>query len=203
MECRASVRSVTGGLKLHDDNPTLHCLNEAPRDEALKLLEPLVERAPWVAHNVVDTRPFASDEDVARHLVDAILAAGHERRLALFRGHPELAGREAFAGEMTEASTSEQGRLGLTGLPKELAARLAQMNTEYRLRFGYPFILALHRIPDLETVFDVFTRRLTASPVEEHVTTLAEIASVIGARAARQFGSVSQQGSISVEMTHG
>ncbi len=167
-------------------------LNTAPRETALRLLEPLVERSAWVAEQVVDARPFASDQDVAQRLVDTILEAGFEKRVALFRAHPELAGREAVAGTMTDASTGEQDRLGLTSLGPDAAARLAGMNATYAARFGHPFILALHRVPDLDTVFDIFERRLAASPVEEHVSTLAEIASVICARAARAFATSSE-----------
>lgn len=166
----------------------LHSLNQAPRHAALALLEPVVERSAWVAEHAVDCRPFASDQDVARHLIEAILQSDFQKRVALFRAHPELAGREAAAGTMTQASTSEQGRLGLTALSTETAPRLTRMNAAYATRFGYPFILALHRVPDLDTVFDIFERRLRASAVEEHVTTLAEIASVIAARTARAFG---------------
>lgn len=183
----------------------LQDLNTAPRQTALDLLEPIVERTAWVAEQVVDSRPFSSDQDVAQQLVDTILKAGFERRLALFRAHPELAGREAAAGTMTEASTGEQSRLGLTSLCPEAAARLARMNAAYADRFGHPFILALHRVPDLETMFDIFERRLGASPVEEHVSTLAEIASVIGARTAHAFGTTSETVATSypVEATDG
>ena len=170
----------------------LHELNTAPREIALKLLCPVVERSTWVAERIVDARPFASDVDMAQQLVDTILEAGFEQRVALFRAHPELAGREAAAGTMTEASTSEQNRLGLTLLDPEKAARLAGMNADYAARFGHPFILALHRVPNLETVFETFERRLAASPVEEHVSSLAEIASVISARVADAFGPASE-----------
>ena len=163
-------------------------LNEASRSDALRMLEPIVEKSSWVAEHAVGLRPFASDQAVAQGLVDTILTSSLERRIALFRGHPELAGREALEGTMTRASTSEQERLGLTSLGSEDAERLRLLNLAYSTRFGHPFILALHRVPDLRSVFDIFERRLTASPVEEHVTTLAEIASVISARAARAFG---------------
>ena len=166
-------------------------LNDAPRSVALGMLEPVLENSAWVADRTVDFRPFASAEEIAQRLVDTILECGFDQRVAVFRGHPELAGSEAAAGSMTKASTSEQSRLGLTGLNGRDAARLASMNAEYAERFGHPFILALHRIPDLDTVFDMFERRLAASPVEEHVSTLAEIASVITARAVRAFGPAS------------
>lgn len=167
----------------------LNELNAAPRSVALALLEPILENSAWVAERTIDFRPFGSAGEVAQKLVDTILESGFEQRVALFRAHPELAGSEAVAGRMTEASTGEQGRLGLTALQDHEAARLTSMNAAYVERFGHPFIMALHRIPDLETVFEVFERRLAASPVEEHVSTLAEIASVIGARAERAFGS--------------
>lgn len=66
-------------------------------------------------------------------------------------------------------------------------ARLSRLNAAYKARFGYPFIIALHRIPDLDRLFSTFEARLAADPVEEHVTTLAEIASVIRARASCAF----------------
>ncbi|WP_108260385.1 2-oxo-4-hydroxy-4-carboxy-5-ureidoimidazoline decarboxylase [Mangrovicoccus ximenensis] len=106
----------------------------------------------------------------------------------MFRAHPALAGREAAEGSMTAESTGEQGRLGLLSLSRTDAARLARLNAAYEARFGHPFILALHRIPDLGALFDTFERRLGATPLEEHASTLAEIASVIRSRTAAAFG---------------
>lgn len=162
-------------------------LNAAPREEALSMIAPLAERSIWVAEGAVDHRPFASDADIASALVDVILTAPASRRNAMFRAHPELAGREAVEGQMTEESMGEQGRLGLMSLDAETHSHLMHLNAAYQARFGYPFIIALHRVPNLETLLSLFEMRLAADPVEEHVTTLAEITSVIRARAARAF----------------
>lgn len=166
----------------------LHTLNQAGRDEALALLSPLVERSAWVAEDTLGARPFADDEAVAQALVETILVSGAARRLALFRVHPELAGREAMSGDMTAESKGEQGRLGLMSLGRRDAQHLTRLNAAYRARFGHPFIIALHRVPDLGALFAIFERRCAATPLEEHVSTLAEIASVIRARAAATFG---------------
>ena len=169
----------------------LHTLNDAPRHRAIELLAPLVERSAWVAERVVDQRPFASDEEVTAALVEVILASPPETRHTLFCAHPEIAGREAMEGRMTDASASEQARLGLLSLAATEAERIRRLNGAYYARFGHPFILALHRVPDLNALFDTFERRLAGSPVEEHVSTLAEIASVIRTRAALRFGETS------------
>lgn len=181
--------------------PNLQDLNDAPRDLALEMLAPLVERSPWVASAALDARPFQSDEMVAKALVETILTAGAEQRLALFNAHPELAGSEAMEGSMTAHSTSEQNRLGLVRLSSGDALRLTRMNAEYRARFGHPFIIALHRVPDQEALFATFSRRLAASPLEEHTTTLAEIASVIRSRSRRAFGDVTPSPFTTVNVT--
>ncbi len=168
-------------------NP-LEVLNTAPRAVAVAMIAPLVERSAWVGEATIDDRPFESGEAVAEALVETILAAGAPRRIELFKAHPELAGREALEGCMTAASTGEQSRLGLLNLASDDVARLARLNAEYRGRFGYPFIIALHRVADLQVLFAILECRLGATRLEAHTTTLAEIASVIHARAARTFG---------------
>ncbi len=136
----------------------------------------------------MDTRPFATHTALAAALVETILKADPARRMDMFKVHPELAGREAMQGRMTPASESEQSRLGLLHLAPGDLDRLSGLNAAYQQRFGHPFILALHRIADLNTLFATFEQRLTATPLEEHMTTLAEITSVICARTASAFG---------------
>ncbi|WHZ34268.1 2-oxo-4-hydroxy-4-carboxy-5-ureidoimidazoline decarboxylase [Sagittula sp. MA-2] len=172
--------------------PALNTLNTVRREQALAAIAPLVERSPWVAEAAVDLRPFASDEALAEALVEVILTASPEQQLALFNVHPELSGTEATEGRMTAESTSEQGRLGLIGLPGYEARRLEALNAAYRACFGHPFIIALHRVPDRATLFTIFERRLKATHLEEHTTTLAEIASVIRSRCRNAFGAADQ-----------
>jgi len=169
-------------------SPELVRLNNAPQAEAAQLMTPLVERSDWVITSALDARPFDSDESLAQALVEIILLAGHESRLALFNAHPELGGVEARSGCMTENSRGEQGRLGLHALSVDESIRLGQMNSAYLSKFSHPFIVALHRVPDRLTLFSIFEMRLQASPVEEHVASLAEIASVIRTRCRNAFG---------------
>lgn len=172
--------------------PALNTLNTVRREEALIAMVPLVERSPWVVEAVVDQRPFVSDAAIAEALVEVILSASPAQRRTLFSVHPELSGTEAAQGRMTAESTSEQGRLGLDRLPRDQAVRLRVLNAAYRARFGHPFIIALHRVPDLSTLFATFEQRLEATPLEEHTTSLAEIASVIRSRCRNAFGTPSE-----------
>jgi len=169
-------------------SPELASLNSAPRQEAVRLMTTLVERSAWVAEAALEARPFDTDEALTGALVEVILKATPGRRHALFNAHPELGGRDARTGQMTVASTGEQGRLGLHLLTGEEASRLSRLNEDYRKKFGHPFIIALHRIPERAALFELFQSRSKASVIEEHVTTLAEITSVIRSRSRAAFG---------------
>jgi len=94
---------------------------------------------------------------------------------------------------MTEASNSEQSRLGLFDLEPNDMELLSKLKIQYHARFGHPFIVALHRVSDLKMLFFIFKRRLNFTPLEEYTNTLAEIASVIEARTVRTFGAVAEK----------
>lgn len=169
-------------------NANLKKLNSASLDDALAMTEHLVERSPWVTQQALTHRPFKSAENLAQALVQQILQQGWDARLELYNAHPELAVTPTVGQTMTPSSITEQSRLGFTQLPAERAQQLRDMNAQYFARFTYPFIIALHRIPDLNALFRIFEARLNANPIEEHATTVAEIASVVLSRTLRSFG---------------
>lgn len=159
-------------------------LNAADPAACAAMLGPLVERSPWLAERIAAHRPFATPADLAAAIEATVLGLGAADRLLLLRAHPELAMPRPEA--MTRASQSEQGRLGLTAPSDTLRARIETLNARYRARFGFPFIIALHRAPDLDTVLDRFEKRLLAPPEVEIMTALAEVVSVCRARVTAQ-----------------
>lgn len=158
-----------------------------PLDEAtfVARLGSTVEHAPWVAQAAWQRRPFADADAVFEAMRAAILAADRATQHALLCGHPELAGREAVAGEMTDDSNSEQGRLGLLALSPDRWAQLQDINQRYRQRFGIPLIVALRLHASLASVLDSATARLTHSPDEEWAAALEQVCEVMRGRLQR------------------
>lgn len=163
-------------------------INLASEAEFLTLADPFIENAPWLLGRLLPARPFATPADLLDAIAAVIEQAGPDEQIRLLNGHPELAGREARAGEMTAASTSEQGRLGLDRLDAASARTLQAGNAAYRARFGYPYIIALHRQPDLGAVLGNLESRLQADPDTERLTALSEVLAVIAGRLTRAFG---------------
>lgn len=148
----------------------------------------LFEHSPWVAERVATLRPFATARALHDAMTGAVRQAGVERQLALIRAHPELAGKEATAGTLTDASTSEQSRLGLTRLARDDFDKLADFNRRYRETFGFPCIIALRRHQCLASVLSAFEQRLGNSRDVEIATALGEIGHITEGRLAQRLG---------------
>ncbi|MBS0444322.1 MAG: 2-oxo-4-hydroxy-4-carboxy-5-ureidoimidazoline decarboxylase [Proteobacteria bacterium] len=101
----------------------------------------LFEHSPWVAEAAWDARPFASADALHGAMIAAIRQVPVERRIAFLNAHPELAGKEAEAGTMTDHSTFEQR--GLDALSRDEVVELRRLNAAYRARHGFPFIIAV------------------------------------------------------------
>ena len=139
------------------------------------------EHSPWVAHGAWRRRPFAGFEDLARAFEATVLEAPVDRRLALVRSHPELAGREAEEGELTAESTVEQASAGLNRLSPGELSRLRELNEAYRARFDFPMVVAV-REHTKASIFAQGEARLESSPEEELATALREIFKIARAR---------------------
>ena len=89
--------------------------------------------------------PAECDRAAGLHgaLCSVFRAASHDERLGVLRAHPDLAGRLALAGGLTDDSTKEQASAGLDSLAPEELARFTKLNDAYQQKFGFPFIMAV------------------------------------------------------------
>lgn len=156
---------------------SLATLNACSDSEFVSALGGIFEHSPWVAEAVAGERPFASVAALHAAMVAAIGGAGTAAQLKLIRAHPDLAGKAALAGKLTEESKSEQKGAGLDRLTPEEYDRFHELNDAYKARFGFPFILAV-RGHDKHSILAAFERRLKHSPEEERAEALAQIARI-------------------------
>jgi OHCU decarboxylase len=149
--------------------------------EFVAALGGLFEHSPWVARAAYDRRPFATVADLHGAFEAAMRAAPRDRQVALIRAHPELAGREARDGELTEASTSEQARAGLDRLTADELRALEALNRDYRSRFGFPLVICV-RERTKESIHAWGRARLGHTAGDEVATALGEIAKIADLR---------------------
>jgi 2-oxo-4-hydroxy-4-carboxy-5-ureidoimidazoline decarboxylase len=153
---------------------TLDQLNALPADTFVTVLSGIFEHSPWVAEVAAPQRPFASVDALHKTMSGAVEAAGEEKQLTLINAHPELAGKAAVRGELTEESTREQSGAGLNLCTQEDFDRLQALNAAYREKFGFPFILAV-RGYDRHGIIANFEKRVNHSRAEELRASLEQI----------------------------
>jgi 2-oxo-4-hydroxy-4-carboxy-5-ureidoimidazoline decarboxylase len=149
-------------------------INAMPAADFVAALGDVFEHAPWVAERAAAGRPYPTVAALHDGLMQAVHGAPVATQLAFVRGHPELAGKLARAGAMTEASRSEQGGLGLDRLNDEEFTRFERLNTAYGERFGFPFIICVRR-HTRASILAEFERRVGNEPAVELATALDEI----------------------------
>lgn len=158
-------------------------LNAASDADFAAVLGAVFEDAPWVAEGAAAARPFATVAALHEAMLATVRAAPTERVTSFLRGHPELGGDAAMAGEIGAASMAEQSALGLQR--PEDAAALSALNRAYSDRFGFPFILCVRR-HTRASVLAEFKRRLDNDPAAERDAALREIGFITRLRLADQ-----------------
>jgi 2-oxo-4-hydroxy-4-carboxy-5-ureidoimidazoline decarboxylase len=153
---------------------TLDALNRmSPADFAANLGDTF-ELAPWVAEGAAARRPFAMVTALHEAMMGVVRSAPRERQLEFLRGHPDLAGRAARAGTVTDDSRREQASVGLDSLNEEEFARFHRLNDAYKARFGFPFIVCVRR-HTRDSILERFERRLGHDAATEFAAAMQEI----------------------------
>jgi OHCU decarboxylase len=110
----------------------------------------------------------------------AMRRAPRERRLALIRAHPDLAVRLE---KLTAPSQREQAGAGLDRLADAELAEFQRLNTAYRARFGFPFVICA-RLNAKDAILAAMRRRLAHDPAAEEEAALVEIEKIADLRLA-------------------
>lgn len=143
----------------------------------------LFEHSPWVVEAAVTRRPFADVDAMLGAFRTVLDEADENRRLALLRAHPELAGKAAIDRTLTAASTAEQASAGLDRLSADEFRLFHDLNDAYRARFGFPFVICV-RLTNKAGILAAMRARLANDVGTELATALEEVMKIVRLRLA-------------------
>lgn len=160
----AALRRVIEHMKAHDgvwfatrleiaqhwtkENPHVSKVKPSQMDRETFVAEfgGVFEHSAWIAegaHKGELGPTHDNAEGVHQALAGVFRAASHEKRLGVLTAHPDLAGKLAAAGQLTDESTSEQAGAGLDALTDTERSTFQSLNTTYVEKHGFPFIIAV------------------------------------------------------------
>jgi 2-oxo-4-hydroxy-4-carboxy-5-ureidoimidazoline decarboxylase len=149
-------------------------INQISRQDFVQLLGGIFEHSPWVAELAYTQRPFKSGEQLHRVMLEVVRQASAEQHRELLCSHPELAGKEAEAGSLTDDSKREQAGAGLNQCSSEELKRINSFNQAYMRKFAFPFIIAVTGLNKLH-IMDAMEKRLNNNVADEFATALGEV----------------------------
>ena len=149
-------------------------INQSSQARFVELLGAIFEHSPWVAELAYPERPFASRHQLHQVMAAAVRRAPAVQRMALLCHHPELAGREADAGTLTNDSKREQAGAGLNQCTADELLTIKSLNQAYLAKFEFPFIIAVTGLDKFQIIAAMETR-LRNSTALEFDTAIGEV----------------------------
>lgn len=145
-------------------------MNQLDEPRFIAALGWIFEHSPWVAERAWKSRPFADVEALHSAMTAEVDRATFSERLALLQAHPDLGDRA----RLSTASTVEQAGAGLDTLTPAEFELLHRLNTAYRAKFGFPFLLAVKHSTKHD-VLHALQGRMESAPEEEFREALRQV----------------------------
>lgn len=144
-------------------------------DEFVQRYGGVYEHSAWVAEQGFPRVADASDiEALATILASCVDGATDQQKLALIRAHPDLAGKAAVSGELTEESSEEQASAGIDQCSADEFAEFQTLNARYKEKFAFPFVMAV-RDSNRQQILAGFVERLNNEADTEFARAIGEI----------------------------
>jgi len=138
-------------------------------------LSGIYEHSSWVAQELVEQSDGSTSckldristiGELANAMKQIVDDSSTEQKLALLRAHPDLAAKVESMRSLTTSSQEEQSSAGLQSLTPEERQKFTTLNTAYKTKFQFPFILAVRNATKYTVLAAMEGRIQNASHVE-------------------------------------
>ena len=156
-------------------------LNACSKADFVVALANIFEYSPWIAEHAAAARPFAGVQQLLDAMAAAVDGATPSFGLALIKAHPDLADKTQRAADLTAESSAEQNSLGLDRLSDAEYEAFERVNSDYRAKFDFPYIVCVRR-QTKDSVLRDFERRLPNDIKTETQKSIEEICRIAALR---------------------
>ena len=118
---------------------TIDNINDLNKSDFLSIFGNVFEKTESVASEAFESKPFKNFEDIVLKMLNIYENYEKNKILEILNAHPEL----AVAKKMTTESISEQASAKLDNCSKEELEEFERLNSDYKKKFGFPFIIAV------------------------------------------------------------
>ena len=146
------------------------------KDKIIDILGSVYEHSSWVPERLIsfDIKIIKNSDELFIKMKSIVECASNKEKLKLLCAHPELGNKLQKLNNLTDFSKLEQKSAGLDQCLDEEFEILTRLNKEYRVKFNFPFIIAVKGLTKAN-IIDEMKKRVENSYIQEFNTALKEV----------------------------
>ena len=151
-------------------------INKLSKPDFISIFGNIFEKTEWIAQKSYDLKPYKNYEELFLKMIEIFENTNKENHLKILNAHPDLAVEK----KLTKDSKNEQKNASLNQCTNEEFSEFKKLNEEYKVKFGFPFIIAV-KGKNKEEILNSFRQRITNninSEFEEAKKQVKKIASL-------------------------
>ena len=154
---------------------SLEEINQMPNNEFISIFGFIFENSPLIVATVSTKRPFRSVHHFHGILVDVVSRLPLDLKEGLLMMYPDLGSK---LDHLTDSSQNEHKSSGLVSLPADELELLRRLNSAFRSRNNFPFILCMreHHASDVCSQLEERLAKDRADSVELSIKEVCKIA---------------------------
>ena len=131
-------------------------INKLSRPDFISIFGNIFENTEWIAQKSYDSKPYKNYEEFFLKMMEIFENTNKENHLKILNAHPNL----AVGKKLTKDSKNEQKNANLNECTDEEFTEFKKLNEEYKIKFGFPFIIAV-KGKNKEEILNIFRQRIT------------------------------------------
>ena len=159
---------------------TIDKINKLSRSEFVEIFANIFEKTKWIAEKLYNQKPFNNFKDLCSKMLGIFETAGKETQLKILVAHPDLADK-VTVNLLTSNSRSEQSNAGLDQCSEEEFNEFKNLNKSYRLKYGFPFVIAVKGKNKIE-ILSEFRKRILNNVDEEFNEAIIQVGKIANLR---------------------
>ena len=146
------------------------------KDKIIDILGSVYEHSSWVPERLIsfDIKIIKNSDELFIKMKSIVECASNKEKLKLLCAHPELGNKLQKLNNLTDFSKLEQKSAGLDQCSDDEFETLTRLNKEYRVKFNFPFIIAVKGLTKAN-IIDEMKKRVKNSYNQEFNTALKEV----------------------------
>ena len=131
-------------------------INKLSKPDFISVFGNIFEKTQWIAQKSYDLKPYKNYEELFLKMIEIFENTNKENHLKILNAHPDLAVEK----KLTKDSKNEQKNASLNQCTNEEFIEFKKLNEEYKVKFGFPFIIAV-KGKNKEEILNSFRQRIT------------------------------------------